>query len=171
MNRSIAMLCLLAACTDGSSPYGPDRDDVSDIPAGDATGTTATGEYELQLYTADCLGDCPVIRSGIFSVSLCDVGEVDEQTVDVTQTDGRLVMIGEGLQVERLTGGVDADGTFEVGGWGTQNGGDVEVAILSTGTLAGARFTGTAESRGHGSIDGQSIDCTAVYEVAGAREP
>lgn len=154
---------LVAACGGGL-----EREDVASIAPGDAVGSAASGEYELELYTTDCRGSCGV-DAGFFSVSLCDVGELEYESVEVTQTDGRLVLVGEGLIVERIMGGINRDGSFEIGGWGTQHGGEIEVLVRSTGRLSEDGFTGTAESRGHGRVEDSSVDCTASYEIAGAR--
>lgn len=165
--RILAMIAL-AACGAGDGG-GLTTQDVENIPPGTGVGAEASGDYELQLVTLDCLGNCPVIRSGIFTVTLCDVNDGDSAEVSVVQTDGELVMDAEGLVIERLTGGIDVGGEFTVGGWGTQQGGAVTTIVRSTGTLVGNTFTGTAESRGVGNLEGQAIDCTAVYDVRGTR--
>jgi hypothetical protein len=165
MNVRLVGLLLLVGC---GSTGTLERGDVTDIPPGDAVGSAVSGEYELELYTTDCIGDCSV-DVGSFDVSLCDVGDLDYVDASVTQDDGALVLDAEGLVIERLTGGISADGTFEIGGWGTQYGGDVEVVILSTGTASGDDFSGTAESRGRGEAEGQNVDCTAMYDVTGTR--
>ena len=161
----VGIIALVAGCAGG----GLQRSDVEDLPAGDAVGTAASGDYGLELYTRSCSGTC-LVHSGGFTASLCDVGQIDDTTLTVTQQDGALVMQSDGLVLDRLTGGLDADGTFDVGGWGTQQGGEVEVEVRSSGTLAGDAFTGTAESRGHGHVGGEHVDCTARYDLSGARQ-
>lgn len=166
MTRPLLFALALLAPACGSD--GLERSDVEDLAPGDATGSDASGVYELELFARDCLGSC-LVRAGVITASLCDAGELATEIVEVTQTDGRLVMDSAGLVVERITGGIDADGSFEVGGFGTQYGGSVAVAVYSSGTLEGDRFTGTAQSRGSGSVEGNSIDCTAIYEISGVR--
>jgi hypothetical protein len=163
------MLSIAVTACGGGSGGTLEREDVTDIPPGDAVGSEVSGEYELELYTTDCLGRCPVIEAGIFVVTLCDVGELDSADASVTQADGELVLDSTGLVIDRLTGGIAADGTFEIGGWGTQYGGAVEIVVLSTGTADGESFTGTAESRGRGEVEGELIDCTVMYDVTGTR--
>ncbi len=172
MKHSWIGLVLLAACGGGDPSVpggGLARDDVDHLPAGTGTGTAASGEYRVEMLTIDCLGTCPVVHSGPFSASTCDVDQLDHPDLDVTQTDGALVMDAEGLVVDRLAGGIDADGRYVVGAYGTQASGDVDVFVRSTGTLDGEHFTGMAESHGVGSVNGTAIDCTAIYEVTGER--
>ncbi|MBZ0231676.1 MAG: hypothetical protein K8M05_04950 [Deltaproteobacteria bacterium] len=159
-------MAVLAAC--GGGAVGDlEPEDVSALPEGDAVGTAASGSYELELYTTACVGRCPVIRTGLGAVSLCDVGELDFPEVDVTQTDGHLDMITYGLFPDRLEGGLHADASFVVGGWGTRYG--ATVVVRADGTLAGETITGTAEARQYGSYDGTDFDCTTVYELGGER--
>jgi hypothetical protein len=165
IRQILATTCALAAC--GGAPL--ERDDVTAIPRGDAVGSEASGDYDLELYIRDCVGRCPVIRVGVFSFSLCDIGTIDRDTITVSQQDGDLVIQTQSLLIERLAGGLYADGSFEVGGWGTQYGGEVEVIMRGDGILAGDRLSGTALSRGHGRIEDQRFDCTAVYELSGER--
>jgi len=166
MRPTIALL-VLAACSGDRFGSGLAYDDVENIPAGTGTGMRASGEYEIELLTVDCRGRCPIIHAGIFSESTCDVNELDDSGVDVTQTDGVLAMDADGLLVDRLTGGIDADGSFVVGAWGTESG--VNIFVRSTGTLDGDRFTGTAETHGIGIVNDATIDCTAIYEITGER--
>jgi len=155
----------------GCAGGGLEKADVTSLPPGDAVGAAASGTYDLDLVVKECKGSCGPIDAGIFTVSLCDVGDVDHAEAIVTQTDGALVLESEGLVVEHLEGGIDANGAFVIGGYGTDQGGDVELFVLGTGTLAGDLFQGGAESRGRGAIDGESFDCTAIYDVSGARVP
>ncbi|MBK9034858.1 MAG: hypothetical protein IPL61_26945 [Myxococcales bacterium] len=168
--RGWAALAALALGCGGGPGDLLERVDVADLPPGDATGADATGSYDLTLYTSACAGRCTV-KVGSFTASLCDVGEVDHGGADVTQTDGRLVLDTSSLALDRLAGGLDGDGTFVVGGWGTQQGGAVEVLIRADGALADGAITGVATARAHGAVDGQAIDCTSSYEVTGARAP
>jgi hypothetical protein len=159
-----AAVVFVAACGGG----GLAREDVADLPPGGGQGASASGSYDIELYTRSCSGKCSIEVDG-FTFGLCDVGEVDTASLEVTQTDGRLVMDADGLVLDRLSGGIEADGGFTVGGWGTEEGGAVEVRVLSTGSLTGAVITGTAETRAVGSYEGESVDCTAIFDVTGAR--
>lgn len=170
---SLGSLCLLVAVVacggDGGSGDGLERDDVVGLPAGDATGSAASGTYDLEMTIVACGGTCPVLRVGPARIATCDIGDVDYPTFEVVQTDGRLDLDAFGLVLEKLDGGLDADGSFVVGGWGTRNSGSLAVAILGSGVLAGARLTGTALARAVGDVDGQWVDCTAQYELEGDR--
>jgi hypothetical protein len=156
----------LAGC--GSGLQDLTRDMVEDLPAGDATGSAASGTYSLQLYTTRCRGTCHVTVDG-FSASFCDVGQEDDTMVTVTQTDGALALSSSGLILDRLTGGLFSSGHFVVGSWGTQNGGTVEVEVEAIGDFTGDAYSGEAVSYGHGSVDGHDIDCMAEYEITGLR--
>lgn len=161
-----AWFVLLAAC--GGGAVGDlEPEDVTGVPDGDASGTAASGNYELELYTRSCVGECPVLEVGIGVVSLCDIGEVDYPEIDVTQTDGHLDMKTYGLFPDRLEGGLHADNTFVVGGWGTQYG--ATIVVRADGTVAGDTITGTAETRQYGSYDGTDFDCTIVHDLTGTR--
>jgi len=163
--RGAWSIVVVAACGGAAGDLEPE--DVSALPDGDAIGVAASGSYELELYTTGCLGKCPVIRSGFGAVSLCDVGELDYPEVDVTQTDGHLDMVTYGLFPDRLAGGLYADRSFVVGGWGTRYG--ATVVVRAEGALAGESITGTAHARQYGSYDGTDFDCTTVYELTGER--
>lgn len=165
--RLPALFLVLAACS--SDDTGLTRADVEHLPPGTATGTQASGAYELEMLTVACHGTCPVIHLHGFSAPTCDVNELDDAELEVTQTDGALVMNADGLVVDRLTGGIDADGSYRVGAYGTEAGGEVAVLVRSTGQLAGAQFTGMSEARMVGLIGSTRVDCTTIYEVTGAR--
>lgn len=165
--RAIILLsCSLAAACSGDDGDRLERPDVDGLPVGTATGAAATGSYELTLVTTACAGSCR-----ISTISLCDVNDADDASVEVTQDDGALVMLADGLVLDRLSGGLDADGQFLVGGWGTEQGGDVEILVQSQGTVADGHITGTATARAHGSYDGHGFDCTTVADVTGDRAP
>jgi hypothetical protein len=159
-------LVVVAAC--GGGAVGDlEPEEVSALPDGDATGMAASGNYELELYTQDCVGRCPVIGTGLGVVSLCDIGEVRYPEIDVTQIDGHLDMKTYGLFPDRLEGGLNADASFVVGGWGTRYG--ATIVVRAEGTVAGETITGTAETRQYGEYDGTDFDCTIVHELRGTR--
>jgi hypothetical protein len=89
--------------------------------------------------------------------------------VQVTQLDGALRMDADGLIYDRLSGSIDADGTFVVGSLATGNAGSVEAVVLASGTVSASGFAGTAEQRAYGSSDGLAFDCTAAFELTGLR--
>lgn len=160
-----ALLVAIAACGGGG---GLSREEVQNIPPGTAVGTAASGRYDLELYTVACSGQCQVRNNGLTG-SACDVGNVDTASVQVTQLDGALRMDADGLIYDRLSGSIDADGTFVVGSLATGNAGSVEAVVLASGTVSASGFAGTAEQRAYGSSDGLAFDCTAAFELTGLR--
>lgn len=168
--RSVVLglsLVLLAACGDDTLS----RDVVTNLPPGDATGSAATGTYHLQVRTRSCSGSCSVTVIGI-SWRLCEVGDSASETVTVTQTNGTLDIrdIGSSMYVNQLHGGIDGDGSFDVGGYQIQEGTSVGVAMRVQGTIAASgAIVADAAAKGNGSYDGQTISCSATYEVTGER--
>jgi hypothetical protein len=171
MLRAMTWTALLALALAGcGSSDTLTREEVENLPAGDATGTSISGDYELEFYTTACKGMCPLIDMGLYSISLCDVGHTDDASVSVTQTDGRLVIIGSSLMVQRMEGGLDQDGSFQVGGYATQSSGSVEVATLSSGSInPQSQLSATAETHAWGAIDQTQVNCTALFEITGQR--
>lgn len=171
--RTIFSLMLLVACAGDErgtvAGGGLSRDDVENIPPGDATGSAASGEYEVEMLTIACHGTCPVLHEGPFSSETCDVNQEDFADLEVTQADGAIVMNADGLIVDRLAGGIDADGSYVVGAYGTQGSGQVHVFVLGTGVLDGETFTGMSEAHAVGLYGDTVIDCTAIYELTGER--
>ncbi|MBK6688076.1 MAG: hypothetical protein IPG45_26610 [Deltaproteobacteria bacterium] len=168
--RPLFPLLLLWACGAGEL----DRNTVTTLPAGSATGSWASGRYALKFVTTQCEGECPLIQSGFFSFSTCDVGQSDEARVEVVQNDGRLNFdaTGSGLLVERGEGGLDEDGRFSVGGYATQAAGDVELTSRMDGNLSrDGTLSATTRTWGYGMADEVRIDCVGTYEVTGSRGP
>ncbi|HOX45545.1 MAG TPA: hypothetical protein PK668_18245 [Myxococcota bacterium] len=167
MAWTVLLTLALAGCGGGDN-LG--REDVEDLPAGDATGSALSGNYDLEFYTTACKGACPLIDMGLYSLSICDVGNTDDATVSVTQTDGRLLIVGPSLLVPRMEGGLDQDGTFLVGGYATQNSGSVEIVTLGEGAIDGqGQMTGSSETHAWGEVNQTRIDCTALFEISGQR--
>jgi hypothetical protein len=146
--------------------------DVTDLPEGDASGSKWTGQYNVEIYTVACDGECGPISFGYYTVSMCDVGDTDSEWLEVDQSDGALDLELDD-PISRYQGGVYSDDSFEAGGYGTDYGGDIEMAALLEGTFTIQGLTATATSHiwGDTEIDGESvhIDCTGEYEVDGQR--
>lgn len=164
--RAPVTACLFAALSAAlavgcSSPY-PDLtpDAVRNVPAGTGLGTGASGFYGLQRRTLSCTGTCTATVGGV-RTSFCEVGALATVTGTVTQTEGLLVFTLADLPPE-LRGGIDADGSYDVGGYGTRAG--LDVTMRSEGLYAAARFDGTARRWTHGTVEGQSVDCLASYD-------
>jgi hypothetical protein len=161
MKSCLASLLLLAAC----GADGLDRDDVTSIPAGSATGAAASGAWAGTLTTTACSGKCLVKDF----VSLCDIGEIDEYDLAIVQADGRLTLEAEGLDTPSMVGGIEPDGAFHVGGYATELGGTVELLSEATGVVEGDAFTATVRATARGSYDGEDFACDSDYSTRGER--
>lgn len=73
------------------------------------------------------------------------------------------------VPVSRMRGGVDADGAFTIGGYGTEFGGRLEITGRVDGTIGGDELSGVATYRLVGSSDEGSVHCNATYDVTGSR--
>jgi hypothetical protein len=165
-----SLLVLSVACSHDDSPGGFSQEEVEDIPPGTAQGSLASGQYDVEAYTAACDGICGG-STGLYTFTICDVGDRDDQRVDVKQDDGRLQIDGDdSLFVSRMIGGIDDDGWFDVGGYGTEAGGSVEATGRLTGQVEGEDVSGVFELWVRGHWDGEPVDCRARYEVEGTRE-
>jgi hypothetical protein len=166
------LACGLLGCggstsgTSNGSGGGLDPQSVTSIPDGNATGTAMSGDYRVEVYTSTCAGQCGPVQSGLFTVSLCDVGDTDNERLEVTETDGHLQVEMTG-PVSRHIGGVNADGTFDIGGYATQQGGSLTIVVRTTGTIdrATKKVTAEARHRSFGTINGQAVDCYGEHDV------
>lgn len=146
---------------------GLQQDDVTNIPEGDATGDAATGLYTITLRTTACEGQCSATVLG-FPASVCDVGELQMETVMITQQEGSLESEWAD-PVSLLRGGIDTDGRFDIGGYATQFGGEFEISMRATGQIDGADLTGEARSWSVGPVEEEDVDCYGEYEIEGLR--
>jgi hypothetical protein len=161
--RNAPMIWILVAACGGSDDLDPAV--VTNLPAGDATGTAATGTWEMESITTACGGTCVGRIDGV-TFSACDIGTRLDETAEVTQSEGALVLdIADSEYVSRLAGGIDADGGYEVGGLRTLQGGSLTITARSIGTLAGDTMTGSARLHASGS----GLDCTIEVDVDGTR--
>jgi hypothetical protein len=164
----ILPLVLSVGCRDEDA-VSLQRDDVTNLPPGTAVGSAASGRYEVESYTSECAGRCRA-GEGWLSFVVCDVGNRDQEVVEVVQEEGRLqVDGGEHLFISRMRGGVDADGRFEVGGYGTEAGGSIEATGRLEGQLEGARVDAIFDVWVRGTYGDDVLDCKAQYEVAGTK--
>jgi hypothetical protein len=137
---------------------------------GDAEGSDYSGTY---LVTTDASGvcDCPTIAG----MDLCDneltslaaVGGV----VELVQTDGTLIL-SEDAELLTLSGALNADGSFDLGGVYGFSGvvGEISVYIHLIGAFSSEqRFTGALHSRALGDYNGDPIDCRTEVELEGLR--
>lgn len=163
MNQTILAFVLLAACSSGSDDL--DADVVTNLPPGDATGSALSGSYRMEALTTKCSGKCSTTIDS-FAYSACDVGTRQDDTVEITQTDGALrIDVEDSDYVSRLAGGVDTTGVFDVGGLRTQLGGDITIIARSHGTIVGTSLTGDARLH----VGGRGLDCLIEIEVTGTK--
>src|SRR5687768_15097408 len=95
----VALAVVLGGCDEQLSDA-----DVTDLPAGDASGDAFAGDYTMELVTLACDGVCaPIQVSELERLSVCDVGARQPGTARVTQRDGRLQLdIAGAVQASRL---------------------------------------------------------------------
>jgi hypothetical protein len=168
------LMAALLAATVGCGGSGElSRDEVTSIGPGDATGTDRSGRYRLTVVTAGCVGACPAFQIvGSIYWTICKPGATDRETVMVTQKDGFLEVTGDSsLWVQTMSGGLQVDGRFDVGGYETEADGEVQITARVKGTIdSSGSIVATARARGVGSAEGKSINCTGTYDVTGARQ-
>jgi len=162
---ALAAVLVIPACGGGGGG-NLDPDTVTNLPPGDATGTAATGVYALDSITTACTGACTTTVDG-FEYDACDIGTHQESTADLTQVDGVLTIdVPDSDYVSQLAGGIDADGSYDVGGLRTQQGGQITITARSTGTLVGGHMMGSAQLL----VEGMGLSCRIGIDVDGQRE-
>jgi hypothetical protein len=166
----LAVAIVTAACEDGDD--GLSKQEVTQIPAGDAMGDAHSGRYETEAYTAACDGACGPVDYQGWSVVICDVGDREDVQFEVVQDDGalRIDADDDSLYITRFRGGVYADGSFEVGGYGTELGGDIEITGRVEGVIEpDGAIGGLAHYHLRGGVGGDPVDCRITYETEGSR--
>lgn len=153
-------------------PLDPAAVEAAAKDEGDATGTTRSGAYQLQLVgTPTC--DCPMTSE----IALCSVDlstlTVEGVTVMMSQWDGVLQLSTFGAESSvDLSGALEASGDFDLAGiYDLANVlGDGNLLIRLSGRFTGPdEFTATLIDRAQGSYGDQSIDCRTEGEVLGKR--
>lgn len=127
------------------------------------------GEYEAELRTTRCEGDCVGATTILGSATFCDVGEVDFDTVEVWQEDLALTMdVSQG----RLRGSIDDEGAFEVEGTSTESGGQLAIDMTGSGRFTGRHegFAAAVRFSVVGEQDGHRVDCHGELEVTATWE-
>ena len=166
-----AALALGAFFTASCLQNTPTRDDLSqtevmNIPAGNATGTGFTDTYMVTRTTRACMGSC-LAALGPLAIRLCRVDESVMRSVNATQANGAIVFMVENETPSTLRGGIDGDGTFDVGGATTGDYGNVTARV--EGTISNRMLVANGRSRTVGSYMNQPVDCIAVYDIATTR--
>jgi len=129
------------------------RDDVSGLPAGDATGTAFSGQYLVTSHHAEACR----CRKGSCATLTFSPG----QTLLVTQTDGNLQLVEEQTSSSTIAGGVDRDGHFWAGTFREQLG-DVQYALIDGHFGSGATPSMDAIQEmtvNVQTVSGAAIDC------------
>ncbi|WAS97136.1 hypothetical protein [Nannocystis punicea] len=160
----IALAVILSGCDEQLS-----EKDVTDLPAGDALGDAFAGDYTMELTTLSCEGVCaPVKISELMVLHVCDVGARQSGTARVSQTDGRLQLDIDGaLQASRLIGGVDKDGSFDVGGVATAASQARTFRSRVAGSLDATGGTGVMHTSSLGRrSDLRELQCEARHELS-----
>jgi hypothetical protein len=185
MRQCILAAVLLGALAPGCDTRSADSDGggdeldrtvVTSLPEGDAQGDGFSGSYETLTTAHACVGECGPIEMGSTTSVVCSPYDETVELFTVYQEDGSLRMdldddghIGinlEGYVPVRLNGGIDADGSWEVGGYGTKFGGRLESTARIRGTHKdGEPLEGTVEVHVFGVVGETEIDCRLSNEL------
>ena len=159
-----------AASGTGDSGMGS-GDDASS--AGDGVPPASAGEfsgnYEFELFTLDCSGDCSA-PTLLGPISFCDIGNTDYDSVRIDQ-DG--LAIAMDLSQGRMNGTVDDAGVFELSGAATEGGGNIRIEASIAGGFTGGRHGGlmaAIEYEAVGNYEDDPVDCQGRLEVTGLWE-
>lgn len=167
MRTNVFLLMMLGAC-------GPEQTGGNGgVNEGTGVGTAASGIYLVETVSTSCSGTCAITVDG-FTISVCDVGDRIDSTMEVRQDDGALQIDSEDSDyVSRMTGSIDADGRFAVRGSRTEQGGLVTITINATGVVSDpegdATLDGSATGRVSGTVSGQTLSCNLAVDLEGAR--
>ncbi len=177
------LLCGLAQACDADDPEDEaveddylGRDAVTSIPLGDAVGDAFSGDYQARATTVSCVGECSPVTIGGTTYSVCERDAETVEWVTVYQQDGVLQVdldddghIGinlNGYVPVRLHGGIDADGSWDVGGVGTKFGRSLESTARARGMVRPDEpFEGTVEVKTVGVVEGTEVDCHTTHRL------
>lgn len=159
-----------------------DREVVESVPEGDAVGDGFSGSYETLATAVACVGECGPIDTGGTTSVVCSPYAESMEWITAYQEDGSLRIdldddghIGinlDGYVPVRLNGGIDADGTWDVGGYGTKFGGRLESTARVRGTVQeGAPLEGTVEVHVFGIVDEIEVDCQMTSSLVSLPAP
>ena len=161
------LAALVSGCGGGAPTKTLTPTNVSNMPPGDATGTALSGTYLVTSSTIEGC-DCRVGSCGFFRGATGG-------TVTVTQQDGSLTFTALGTQP--AVGGVNADGTFSVGGafpvpYSVGQGEDYTIDTgtfeVSGGVPTGVQFQSYQTITG--TLEGGSYDCDLVASITARYE-
>ncbi len=153
-----------------------DRDVVESIPEGDAVGDGFSGSYATLATAVSCVGECgPIETNGVSSVVCSPYAESMEWItayqdggslrVDLDD-DGHIGINLDGYVPVRLLGGIDADGSWDIGGYGTKFGGTLESTARVRGTWReGEPLEATIELHIFGVVGETQTDCYMTQQL------
>lgn len=159
-----------------------DREVVTSIPEGDAVGDAFSGDYQMRSTIVSCAGECGPIDVGDTSYVVCERDDESVEWVTVYQEDGALRVdldddghIGinvDGYAPVRLNGGIGADGGWDVGGYDTKFGEDLESTARARGTVQeGVQPEGTLEVHTYGLVSETEVDCRITHRLVSVEPP
>jgi hypothetical protein len=162
----LVMSSVLVALGCGSSDHPPPTlspSDVTNLPAGNAVGTTFSGVYVLSNATiADC--NC---RVGSCAMWHGDKGDV----FTLTETDGALhIDLSFNGSDELYDGSVDRNGAFRAGG-SIVTASSKAYSLLSGTVKAGVSIDAESQNTFTGQLDGNDVDCDIVGKLQLTYEP
>lgn len=149
---------------------------VTSLPEGDAMGDAFSGSYQTRATVISCAGSCGPFEVAGTTYVACERDSESVEWVTAYQDDGALRVdldddghIGinvDGYAPVRLDGGIDSDGRWEIGGYGTKFGGDLEATARGRGQVrVGEPLEGTLEVRVFGTAGGTEVDCHATHRL------
>ena len=172
--RTVLLAGLVPGCDSESAPAEDDvqldRDVVESVPEGDAVGNGFSGSYETVATDQACVGLCGPIATGGTTLLVCSPHAESVEWITTYQEDGALRIdldddghIGinlDGYVPVRLNGGIDADGAWDVGGYGTKFGGRLESTARIRGTVPeGEPLSATVDLHVFGVVGEVEVDC------------
>lgn len=159
-----------------------DREVVTSIPAGDASGNAFSGGYQMSATVVSCAGACGPIEVGGTRYMVCERDLESVEWVSVTQEDGVLrVNLDDdghiGINVDGyvpilLRGGINADGSWDIGGYDTKFADALESTARARGTVQPDEpLEGTLEVYSHGEFPDADIDCRSTLRLVSITPP
>lgn len=166
---------LIVTCNESDpDPLDPGVVEVIAQEEGDAEGSDQSGQYVFKS-TGRPTCDCPMTSQiALCSVDLSTLTTIGVE-INIIQSDGALVISAESADgALTLSGAIDADGGFDVGGVYNLDSviGQADIYIRLTGFFtAPGSLTATLRDRVKGQFGDQSVDCRTNGEVAATRAP
>jgi hypothetical protein len=157
-------------CSSGASNPDLSASSVTSIPNGTGTGTAASGTYSVEIDVTACSGACSTTELGV-PVQLCTTGSAGTASIIVVQSGGHLTAQATGnLYVNAFAGGINADGSFDIGGLTEEiDGASVTVTSRAEGTVVQDLLSASVVSEGEGTVNGSAINCEQTAQIAGMR--